>query len=199
MSPADDPEGEIHPGPDYLLLLPTGPDHPYVNAPPSHVHPPPTPPPLPAPLNKAICCRQFQHALWVPMVLWCGLVQDRLTQTQLILAGCTWMHLDASSSCWLHVCRCLEHGQQQARAEEACRKALANCPASSSAVLQLAKLLHGSSKHQAALETLEQGLQQLSSTSNQSQDPQLALVSHYMCEIPSWLMHFMYFLAGVCS
>ena len=78
----------------------------------------------------------------------------------------------------LHVCRCLEHGQQQARAEEACRKALASCPARPSAVLQLAKLLHASSKHQEALNALEHGLQQLSSTSSQSQDPQLALVSH---------------------
>ena len=60
--------------------------------PPMYTLPPP-PPPLPARINKAICCMQFQHALWVPMVLWCGLVQDRLTQTQLILAGCTWMHL----------------------------------------------------------------------------------------------------------
>ena len=196
MSPADDPEGEIHPGPDYLLLLPTGPDHPYVNAPPSHVHPPPTPPRPPCPYKQG-------HLLYAistctvgayGVVVWAcpGQVDSDTTDS-------CWMHLDASSSCWLHVCRCLEHGQQQARAEEACRKALANCPASSSAVLQLAKLLHGSSKHQAALETLEQGLQQLSSTSNQSQDPQLALVSHYMCEIPSWLMHFMYFLAGVCS
>ena len=72
--------------------------------------------------------------------------------------------------------RCLEQGHQQARAEEACRKALANCPARSSAVLQLAKLLQGSSKHQDALNALEQGLQQL--PTSQSEDPQLALVSH---------------------
>ena len=76
------------------------------------------------------------------------------------------------------MCRCLEQDQQQARAEEACRKALAHCPARPSAVLQLAKLLHGSSKHQEALSALEQGLQQLPPSSSQSEDPQLALVSH---------------------
>ena len=76
------------------------------------------------------------------------------------------------------MCRCLEQGQQQARAEEACRKALAHCPARPSAVLQLAKLQHGSSKPQEALNTLEQGLQQLPLTPSQSLDPQSALVSH---------------------
>lgn len=77
----------------------------------------------------------------------------------------------------MHVHRCLEQGGQGTRAEEACRKALANCPATPSAALQLAKLLQGSSKPEEALQALEQGLQQLAPSSSQSQDHQLALVS----------------------
>lgn len=78
----------------------------------------------------------------------------------------------------MHVHRCLEQGGQGTRAEEACRKALTNCPGSPSAALHLAKLLQGSSKPEEALQALEQGLQQLSPlSSSQSEDRQLALVS----------------------
>ena len=75
------------------------------------------------------------------------------------------------------MCRCLEHSQQGSRAEEACSKALAGCPGRPSAVLQLANLLHSSSKHQEALDALQQGLQHLSAASSQSVDEPLNLVS----------------------
>ena len=76
------------------------------------------------------------------------------------------------------MCSCLEPGpQQRTKAEEACKKALAGCPGRPTAVLQLARLLHGSEKHQEALNTLEQGLHHLSATTHQCADPQLNLVS----------------------
>ncbi|KAL3149301.1 hypothetical protein ABBQ32_14165 [Trebouxia sp. C0010 RCD-2024] len=71
--------------------------------------------------------------------------------------------------------RCLEHAQQRTKAAEACKKALAGCPGRPTAVLQLARLLHGSNQHQEALHTLDQGLQHLSATAHQSVDPQLNL------------------------
>lgn len=75
------------------------------------------------------------------------------------------------------MCSCLEHAQQRTKAAEACKKALAGCPGRPTAVLQLARLLHGSNQHQEALHTLDQGLQHLSATAHQSVDPQLNLVS----------------------
>lgn len=75
------------------------------------------------------------------------------------------------------MCSCLEHAQQHTKAEEACKKALAGCPDRPTAVLQLARLLHASHKHQEALHTLDQGLQRLSATAHQSAGPHLNLVS----------------------
>ncbi|KAL3133073.1 hypothetical protein ABBQ38_006975 [Trebouxia sp. C0009 RCD-2024] len=75
--------------------------------------------------------------------------------------------------------RCLEHAQQRTKAEEACKKALVGRPGRPTAVLQLARLLHGSNKHQEALDTLDQGLQHLSVcpsvTAHQCVEPQLNL------------------------
>lgn len=79
------------------------------------------------------------------------------------------------------MCSCLEHAQQRTKAEEACKKALVGRPGRPTAVLQLARLLHGSNKHQEALDTLDQGLQHLSVcpsvTAHQCVEPQLNLVS----------------------
>ena len=78
--------------------------------------------------------------------------------------------------CSCAVCSCLERGQRAEEAEVACKKALAASPGRPAARLQLARLLHGSGKHQAALATLDEGLQQLSDPAALSGDSTLALV-----------------------